>query len=63
MPRHTAKCSAKLMPPISMNTVAIMSMGVLFQYAMDASWVEKPPVETVLKLWQMASNSVMPAAQ
>ena len=46
-----------------MNTVAIMSMGVLFQYAMDASWVEKPPVETVLKLWQMASNRVMPASQ
>jgi hypothetical protein len=43
-----------------MKTIAIASISGLSNHAMLASWVEKPPVPSVAKAWQTASNKVMP---
>ena len=54
---------AKFAPPSSMNRIASASSSGLFQKANEASWVENPAVETVLRAWQIASNRCMPPIQ
>ena len=61
--RHAVKCSAKLMPAITMKTIATASTVGLLQYARLSLWVENPPIATVLKACPTASNSFMPASQ
>lgn len=58
-----AKCNEKLQAEISRNTTVIMFIVGLLKYPILASWVEKPPIATVEKLWAMASNAVIPANQ
>jgi len=53
----------KLTAPRNMNRQAMSSMATLSKKPKLASWVEKPPVDTVEKLCAMASKGVMPAAQ
>ena len=51
------------MPEKTMKTIATASMAALSKKPRLASWVEKPPMATVEKLWQTASNRDMPAIQ
>ena len=57
------KCSPKLTAEITINTVQISKIVLLSKYPMLASWVENPPIATVENAWQIASKTVMPAAQ
>ena len=52
----------KLAPPISMATTRTTSMDRLSQWPIEASRVEKPPVDAVLRAWATASNGPIPAA-
>ncbi|MNC93563.1 hypothetical protein D3C83_102210 [compost metagenome] len=60
---QTTKCTLKLMPPASMNTIATASMAGLSKKAILASCVEYPPVDRVEKACPMASKASMPASQ
>ena len=57
------KCSLKLMAPISVNTVATVSIGTLSKKPMLSSCVDRPPVASVEKLWLTASKTLIPASQ
>ena len=59
----TAKCSAKLMPAIVMKAIATDSTARESKKPRLESCVEKPPMATVEKAWQIASNTPMPATQ
>ena len=61
--RQAWKWMAKLMPDNSMNTLQIIKINGLSKKPMLASWVEKPPMATVEKAWQIASKGVIPASQ
>ncbi len=48
-------------PPIIIKTIAIQSMVKELKYPRESLWLEKPPVETVVIAWTMASNIPIPA--
>ena len=53
----------KLIPPMSMNAIATDSINGLAKKPKLASCVEKPPVDSVLKLCAIASKAFIPASQ
>ncbi|MDT4831888.1 hypothetical protein FQZ97_654170 [compost metagenome] len=57
------KWVAKLMPAISMNTIATISTATESKWAKPSSQVEKPPSPIVVAMWHQASNHDRPTAR
>ncbi len=57
------KCVAKLIPAISMNTIATISTATESKCAKPSSQVEKPPSPMVVAMWHQASNQDRPASR
>ncbi|MNJ76670.1 hypothetical protein D3C77_740010 [compost metagenome] len=57
------KWVAKLIPAITMNTIATISTATESKWAKPSSQVEKPPRPMVVAMWHQASNHDRPTAR
>ena len=54
--------SVKLEPAMNIATIAIHSIAAESKWPSEALYGEKPPVDTVVKLWATPSYRFIPAA-